>query len=163
LTEEDLEEITKDQSADLLIPADPVEISNIDSPEIVPDTPRPRKIKKTEEVHDLDNASLKTSSISTEQGGDGGEINGVEVQQNKCEVTTPRYEEDPSKKRKVSPSKHSSWKKSRASMTKMQTTLTSYEFDFIIEKLNDASMEIAYFIIEKLNDASMEITKKQVT
>jgi hypothetical protein len=33
LTEEDLEEITKDWSVDLLIPADPAEISDIDSPE----------------------------------------------------------------------------------------------------------------------------------
>jgi hypothetical protein len=48
LTEEDLEEITKDWSADLLIPADPVEISDIDSPEAAQDTPGPRKTKKTE-------------------------------------------------------------------------------------------------------------------
>jgi hypothetical protein len=33
LMEEDLEEITKEWSADLLIPANPAEISNIDSPE----------------------------------------------------------------------------------------------------------------------------------
>jgi hypothetical protein len=31
--EEDLEEITKDWFVDLLIPADPAEISDIDSPE----------------------------------------------------------------------------------------------------------------------------------
>jgi hypothetical protein len=30
--EDDLEEITKDWSADLLIPADPMEISDIDNP-----------------------------------------------------------------------------------------------------------------------------------
>jgi hypothetical protein len=103
LTEEDLEEITKDWSADLLIPADPAEISDIDSPETAPDTPGPSKIKKTEEVHDLDNASVKTASISAEQGGDGREIDGAEVEQKKGEVTPPRDEEDPSKKRKVSP------------------------------------------------------------
>jgi hypothetical protein len=33
LTEEDLEEITKERSIDLLIPAKPIEISDIDSPE----------------------------------------------------------------------------------------------------------------------------------
>jgi hypothetical protein len=33
LTEEDLEEITKECSVDLLISADPAEMSNIDSPE----------------------------------------------------------------------------------------------------------------------------------
>jgi hypothetical protein len=32
LTKEDLEEITKEWSADLLVPADPTDISNIDSP-----------------------------------------------------------------------------------------------------------------------------------
>jgi hypothetical protein len=63
LTEEDLEEITKDWSADLLILADPMEISNLDSPKTASDTPRPRKIKKTKEVHDLDSTSVKTASI----------------------------------------------------------------------------------------------------
>jgi hypothetical protein len=143
LTEEDLEEITKDWSVDLLIPADPAEISDIDSPETAQDTPGPSRIKKTEEVQDLDSASMKTASISPEQGGDGREIDGTEVEQKKGEVTPPRDEEDPSKKRKVSPPKPSSRKKSKASMTKMQTILTSDDFDFIIAALNDASLEIA--------------------
>jgi hypothetical protein len=39
LTEEDLEEITKEWSVDLLIPADPAELSDVDSPEAVHDTP----------------------------------------------------------------------------------------------------------------------------
>jgi hypothetical protein len=39
LTEEYLEDITKEWSTDLLIPTDPVEISNVDSPEFVHDTP----------------------------------------------------------------------------------------------------------------------------
>jgi hypothetical protein len=143
LTEEDLEEITKDWSVDLLIPADPAEISDLDSPETASDTPGPSKIKKTEEVHDLDNASVKTASISAEQGGDGGEIDGTEVEQKKGEVTPPRDEEDPSKKRKVSLPKPSSRKKVKATMTKMQTILTSDDFDFIIAALNDASLEIA--------------------
>jgi hypothetical protein len=47
------------------------------------------------------------------------------------------------KKRKVPPPlKPSSWKKLKATMTKMQTVLTSDDFDFIIEALNDASLEI---------------------
>jgi hypothetical protein len=62
--EDDLEEITKEWSVDLLIPADPVEMSDIDSPKTALDTARPSKINKTEEVHDLDNASVKTASIS---------------------------------------------------------------------------------------------------
>jgi hypothetical protein len=47
------------------------------------------------------------------------------------------------KKQKVSPPKPSSWKKSKDTMTKMQTVLTSNDFDFIIATLNDASLEIA--------------------
>jgi hypothetical protein len=47
-TEEDLEDITKDWLADLLIPVDPEEISNIDSLEAVHDTPGPNKTKKNE-------------------------------------------------------------------------------------------------------------------
>jgi hypothetical protein len=50
MTEEDLEEITKEWSTNLLILADPAEISDIDSPETTSDTPGPSKIKKTEEV-----------------------------------------------------------------------------------------------------------------
>jgi hypothetical protein len=137
-----LEEITKDWSVDLLIPADPAEISDIDSPETAQDTPRPSKTKKTEEVQDLSSASVKTASISPERGGDGEEIDGTEAEQKKGEVTPPRDEEDPSKKRKVSPPKPSSRKKSKASMTKMQTILTSDDFDFIVAALNDASLEI---------------------
>jgi vacuolar-type H+-ATPase subunit I/STV1 len=38
--------------------------------------------------------------------------------------------------------KPSSRKKSKATMTKMQTVLTSDDFDFIIATLNDASLEI---------------------
>ena len=57
LTEEDLEEITKDWSAELLILVDPTKMSDpklIGSPEITheeKDTPGPSKRKKTKEVH----------------------------------------------------------------------------------------------------------------
>jgi hypothetical protein len=77
------------------------------------------------------------------KGGDGREIDGVEFEQKKGEVTPPRDEEDPSKKMKVPPPKPSSWKKLRAYMTKMQTTLTSNDLDLIVEALNDASLDIA--------------------
>jgi hypothetical protein len=66
----------------------------------------------------------------------------IEVEQNKGEVTPPRDEADHLKKRKVSPLKYSSWKKSRATVTKIQTTLTPDDFDFIIASLNVASLEI---------------------
>jgi hypothetical protein len=53
LKEEDLKEITKDWLVDLLILADPTEISDIDSPKTVQDTPRPSRTKKIEEVQEL--------------------------------------------------------------------------------------------------------------
>jgi hypothetical protein len=119
-----------------------VEISNVNSPETTTDIPVPRKTKKTEEVHDLDNTSVKTTSISTEQGGNGGEIDGAEVELKKGEDIPPRDEEDPSKKRKVSPLKPSSRKKMKATRTKFETNLTSDDFEFIVVALNDASLEI---------------------
>jgi hypothetical protein len=143
LTEEDLEEITKEWSVDLLVPVDPTELSDIDSPEAAHDTPGPSKTKKNEEAQDVHSTSVKTASISPEQGGDDEEIDGTEVKQKKGEVTPPRDEEDPSKKRKVSPLKPSSRKKSKATRTKFETTLTSDDFDFIVAALNDASLEIA--------------------
>jgi hypothetical protein len=82
---------------------------------------------------------VKTSSMSPDRGG-GDE---VEAEHRPVEVTPPRDEIDPLKKRKVSPLKPSSRKKSKASMTKMHLVLTSHAFDFIIVTLNDASVEIA--------------------
>jgi hypothetical protein len=76
--------------------------------------------------------------VSHDRGGDDE----VEVEKNLGEVTFPRDEVDPLKKRKVSPPKPSSWNKSKATMTKMHTVLTSDDFDFIIAALNDASLEI---------------------
>jgi hypothetical protein len=70
LTEEDLEEITKDWSAELLIPADPTEMSDpelIGSPETTheaKDHPGPSRRKKTEEVQNLSSASEGTASVS---------------------------------------------------------------------------------------------------
>jgi hypothetical protein len=64
LTEEDLEEITKEWSVNLLIPTDPMKIFDIDNPKTVQDTPRPSKTKKTNEVQDLSTASVKTASMS---------------------------------------------------------------------------------------------------
>jgi hypothetical protein len=96
----------------------------IDSSEVTHkehDTPRPNRRKKTEEVQDLSSASEKTSSISPDRGGDDEleEINGKEYEENEGKVTSPRYEANPLKKRKVSPLKPSSQKKSIATLTKM--------------------------------------------
>jgi hypothetical protein len=136
LTEEDLEEITKDWSVEIFIPADPTETSDIDSLEETQDTPGPSGAKKTKEVQELDSASMKNASISPEKGGDGEELGDKEVEQNK------RDKVDPLKKRKGSPSKPSSQKKEKATMKNMQTVLTFDEFDFLIESLQDASLEI---------------------
>jgi hypothetical protein len=70
------------------------------------------------------------------------EINGTGDEQKQGEVTPPRDETDLLKKRKVSPLKPSSRKKSKATVTKMKTVLTADDFDFIIAVLNDASLEI---------------------
>jgi hypothetical protein len=137
LTEEDLEEITKEWSTDLLVSADPIELSNIDSPEAAQDTPGPSKMKKTmktkkdEEIQDIDNRSVRTASISPEQEG-----NDEEVKQR------PEDEEDSSKKRKVSPLKPSSQKKPRTPVTKMKTTLTPDDFSFLLTTMNEAIEEI---------------------
>jgi hypothetical protein len=106
------------------------------------DTPEPSRTKKTEEVQDLSSASGKTASVSPDRGGDEEEINGKGAKQKQGEVTLPREEIDPLKKRKVSPTKPSSWKKLRATVTKMKTVLTTDDFDFIVATLNDASLEI---------------------
>jgi hypothetical protein len=66
LIEDDLEEITKEWSTDLLIPAYPAEMPDVDSPETMPDTPGPSKTKKNDEVHDVHNTSVETYSSSPE-------------------------------------------------------------------------------------------------
>jgi hypothetical protein len=50
----------------------------------------------------------KTTFDLTTQGGDGEELGGTKVEKNKGEVTPPREEEDPSKKRKITPPNPSS-------------------------------------------------------
>jgi hypothetical protein len=74
------------------------------------------------------------------RGGDDEveEINGKEDEQKQGEVTLPRDEVDPLKKRKVSPPKPSSRNKSRATMTKTKTMLIVNDFDFIIATVKDA-------------------------
>jgi hypothetical protein len=77
MKKDDLEEITKEWSTDLLIPVDPAEISDINNLEAVQDTLIPSKRKKTDEVKDLRTPLVKTASMSPEQGGDGEEIDGT--------------------------------------------------------------------------------------
>jgi len=68
------------------------------------------------------------------------------------EVTPPQNildDTDPSKKRKVSPMKPSSWKKSKSNKPKMQNVLTVDDFEFIISAIGDASQEILQINEEK--------------
>jgi hypothetical protein len=98
LTEEDLEDITKEWFANILIPSNPVDISDLDSLE---DTHKEQNTpKKTKEVQNLRSTLGKTASVSPDQGGDDE----VEDEQKPGEVTPPKDEVDPLKKRKVLPS-----------------------------------------------------------
>jgi hypothetical protein len=113
------------------------------------DTPGTNRRKNIEEVQNLSSASDETASESPGRGDndevDKEETNGKEDQQKQGEVTPPRDpvdEVDPSKKRKVSPMKPTSRKKSRASKTKLQTVLMLDDFDFIIAVVSDASQDI---------------------
>jgi hypothetical protein len=141
LTEEDLEDITKECSADLLVSVDPTQISNINNPKAAQDTPGPSRTKKTKEmkkpkeVQDIDSKSLRTTSIMLDEEG-------VEFEQQQVEVLPPRDEAHSSKKRKVSPLKSSSIKKPRTPVTNMRIALTLDDFDFIVAVVNDASKEI---------------------
>jgi len=64
LIEEDLEEITKEWSADLLVVVDPADMSDEESPKAMPDTPGISRTKKDDEVEDVPSTSTKTTSIS---------------------------------------------------------------------------------------------------
>jgi hypothetical protein len=103
LTEDELEEISKEWSVDLLVATDPAKMS-----EAMPDTPGPRKTKKDVEVQDIHNTSTNTTSLSPAKGGDDEELQGHRSLAEKGEVTSPRDEEDPSKKRKITPPNPSS-------------------------------------------------------
>jgi hypothetical protein len=142
LTEDDLEEITKEWSADLLIVEDPADMSDEEIPEATPNTPGPSRTKKYEEVEDVPSTSVKTASISPAQGGDGDELGNTEVEKNRGKVTPPREEEDPSMKRNMTPPKPSSRKKSKATQTTLKTTLTPDDFDFLIVALNNVSVKL---------------------
>ena len=64
LTEDDLEEITKEWSANLLVAVDPADMSDKESPEAMPDTLGPSNTKKDDEVEYVPSTSTKTTLIS---------------------------------------------------------------------------------------------------
>jgi hypothetical protein len=85
---------------------------------------------------------VRTASISPDEGDDGEEIEGTEIEQQKGEVPPPRDKETHRRKGRFHLSKSSSRKKPRTPVTKMRTTLTLDDFNFIIAAVNDASQEI---------------------
>jgi hypothetical protein len=87
LKEYDLEEITKEWSTGLLVAADSTEMSDVDSPEAMSDTPGPRKPKKDVEVQDIHNTSTNTASLSPAKGGDEEELGGKKL--NRAKATLP--------------------------------------------------------------------------
>ena len=84
MIEEDLEEIIKEWSANLLVSTNPVEMSDIDSLEVAQNTPGPSKTKKTnnikkdEDIQNVDSRSVRTASITPEQVGNGKDLEEVE-------------------------------------------------------------------------------------
>jgi hypothetical protein len=99
LTEEELEEITKKWHVELLIPVDPIEMSDpklIKIPMITRegnDTPGTSRRKKTEEVQQLRSALEETALDSLRGGGDDQvdkeENNQKSYQQKQGKVTPP--------------------------------------------------------------------------
>jgi hypothetical protein len=138
-----LEDITKEWLADLIVAANPTDMSDEESLEAMPNTPGPSRNKKDDDVEDVPSISTKTASILPAQGGDGDKLGGTEVEKNRGEVTAPREEEDTSMKRNMKPPKPSPRNKSKATRTMLKTTLTPDEFDLLIVALNDVSLELA--------------------
>jgi hypothetical protein len=161
LTEEDMEEITKEWPAEFLVPVEDVELSDPDiigSPLVTQvehdGQSSAKKKKKKEEVQDIesdekDNASEETAPDSP-AGGGGDEVNQEEGgeegdKKEKGEVTPPKdplTEVETSKKRKVSPQKPSARKKTRANKPQSKNVLTVDDIDLIITVVEDASEDI---------------------
>jgi hypothetical protein len=160
LTDEDMEEITKEWPAEFLVPVRDAELSDPDiigSPLVTQteyDGPSStKKKKKKEEVQDIDSEEKDNTSEETAPdspaGGGGDEVNqdkeGEEDKKDKGEATPPKdplTEAKTSKKRKVSPQKPSAQKKSRANKPQSQNVLTVDDIQLIITVVEDASEDI---------------------
>jgi hypothetical protein len=158
MTDEYMEEITKQWPTNFLVPVEDVEFSDSDiigSPLVTrvehDGQTSVKKKKKEEEVQNIetddeDNASEEKRPDSLARGGED-EVNQEEggeegEKQDKGEVTPPK---DPptkfetSNNYKVSPQKPSSRKKMCASKPKMKSTLIEDDVDLIIAAMDDAS------------------------
>jgi hypothetical protein len=111
------------------------------------DSPSNNRKKKKQDVKEVQISSEETTSESPSGGGDDI-VNKEEKEQEEDkqgEVTLPHNlanDTNPSKKRKVSPTKPSSWKKSKANKLNMQSVLTVDDLNFIILAVGDASKNI---------------------
>jgi hypothetical protein len=155
LTDEDMQEITKEWPAEFLLPVDKTELSNpniIEIPMVTReeyDGPSSSKKKIKEEVQEINNASEENASESPGGGGDDEvdqkEDEGEEEKKEQGEVTPPKdphTESEMSKKRKVSPNKPSTQKKSQDKKPQLQTILTVDDIDLIIIVVSDTSKDI---------------------
>jgi hypothetical protein len=119
-----MEEITKEWPTKFMVIVEDTKISNHDiirsqffiQAEYV--APCSSRKKKKEDVQEIKNALVKTAS------------------------DLPRDEAETSKKRKVSPMKPSSRKKSKANKPKIQTVLTMDDIDLIIDAISDTTKYI---------------------
>jgi hypothetical protein len=161
LTNEDMEEITKEWPVEFLIPVEDVELSDPDiigSPLVTRvehyGQTSAKKRKKKEEMKNIetdeeDNAS-KESSFDSPTGGGGDEVNQEEGRgkgdnQDNGEVTPPKdppTEAETSKKRKVSPQKPSERKKTHANKPQSKNVLTEDDVSLIIASMEDTSEDI---------------------
>jgi hypothetical protein len=132
LTEEDLEEITKEWTAKFLIPVDQEALSDPNLIGILVvtheeyDAPNSSRNKNKEDVYEIHNTSEETASYLPRGGGynevDKEEKEGEEDKPKKGKVTPPRNpleEAETTKKRKVSPMKPTSQKNSKVSKSKL--------------------------------------------
>jgi hypothetical protein len=154
LTEEDLEEITKEWPAEFLIPVDQATLSDpnlIRSPVVSCkeyDAPKNSR-KNKEDVQEIHNISEETTSDSPSRGEDNEvdkeEKEGEEDKKRQGKLTPPRkplVEVEISKKIKVFVMKPTLQKKSKVSKLRLQTMLTFDDFDFIIAAISYASKDI---------------------
>jgi hypothetical protein len=155
-----MEEITKEGAVEFLIPVKKIEIFD---PDIIKiplvtqskyDGPSSaKKKKKKEEVQDIDSEEKNVTSEETlfnsptGGGGDEGtqEKEGEEEKKDKCEVTPsndPLTEVETSKKRKGSPPKPSTQRKSQATEPQSQNMLTVDDVHLIIISIKYASEDV---------------------
>jgi hypothetical protein len=113
------------------------------------DAPNSSRKKKKEDVQEIHSTSKETTLDSPSGGGDNEvekeEKEGEEDKNKRGEITphrNPLEEEETSNKRKVSPTKTTSRKKSRVSKPKLQIVLMVDDFDFIITSISDALEDI---------------------